>query len=208
MASPPSVSKPIELIAPKLLIGEGVEEQRFFQSFLKHLAIDDVQVAQYAGKAGLGRFLRTLRGVSGFSSLVSLGITRDADDSATSAFQSVCTSLKNAYLPAPDKPGATGKGRPNVSVFVLPDGAGSGMLEDLCLSSVSNDTGMQCVDEFLTCVREKTNRTPDNLSKARAHVWLASKPRAGLRLGEAAENGYWPWGNDAFDSLRSFLQAL
>ena len=94
-------SSPRELAKPKLLIGEGREEELFFTAFLAHLNISDVQVEQYGGKQALPKYLRTLPRRPGYLQIVSLGITRDADNSAQSAFQSICTSLSNASLPLP-----------------------------------------------------------------------------------------------------------
>jgi hypothetical protein len=75
------MSKETKLITkPKILIGEGNDELRFFQSFLKHLNIDDVMVKSYQGKDSLSTYLKTLTVRPDFSQLVSIGITRDTDD--------------------------------------------------------------------------------------------------------------------------------
>jgi hypothetical protein len=37
---------------------------------------------------------------------------------------------------------------------------------------------------------------------------LASRPRPGLRLGEAAEASIWPWDHPAFEPLKAFLNAF
>ncbi len=97
-------STPQALSKPKLLIGEGKEEVDFFTAFLNHLNISNVQVEQYGGKQGLPRYLRTLVVRPGYLNVVSLGITRDADNSAQSAFESVCSSLHRASLPVPSQP--------------------------------------------------------------------------------------------------------
>ena len=50
--------------------------------------------------------------------------------------------------------------------------------------------------------------TSTNPTKARLQAYLAALPRPGLRLGEAAEAGVWPWEHPAFDPLIAFLRAL
>jgi hypothetical protein len=196
------------LSKPKLLIGEGKEEVDFFTAFLSHLNISNIQVEQYGGKQGLSRYLQTLVVRPGDLDIVSLGITRDADNSAQSAFQSVCSSLNSASLPIPSKPGEIAGDIPQVSVMILPDGQTSGMLENLCLTAVETDPVLQCVDEYLECVYKTSGRKPNNMAKARVHAWLSSQIEPDKRLGEAAKAGYLPWNSPGFDSLKQFLQAL
>jgi hypothetical protein len=196
------------LSKPKLLIGEGKEEVDFFTAFLSHLNISNIQVEQYGGKQGLSRYLQTLVVRPGDLDIVSLGITRDADNSAQSAFQSVCSSLNTALLPVPNKPGEIAGDNPQVSVMILPDGQKNGMLEDLCIDAVRADPVLQCVDEYLDCVYKTSGRKPKNIAKVRIHAWLSSQIEPDKRLGEAAKAGYLPWNSPGFDSLKQFLQAL
>ena len=89
---------PKQLSQPKLLIGEGREEVVFFTALLKHLDLNDVQIEEYRGKDRLRPYLRGLHVRPNFPQLVSLGIVRDADADATSAFQSVSGALRDAGL--------------------------------------------------------------------------------------------------------------
>jgi len=199
---------PREIIKPKLLIGEGKEEERFFGALLTHLGIGDVQVEQYGGKQGLASYLKNLLVRPGYPALVSLGVTRDADISAREAFQSVYDTLRNIGLSTPDRPQTSATGRLRVGVFILPDGQRSGMLEDLCLSAIQAYPEWGCIEAYFQCITATANRQPANMSKARVHVWLASQVEADKQLGVAAEIGYWPWDNPPFDALKQFLRAL
>lgn len=201
-------SIPTQISKPKLLIGEGSEEVLFFDALLSHLQITDVQVQEYKGKQALASYLRNLPKVSNYQQVISLGITRDADDSATSAFQSVCASLKSAGLPVPTKSGEIAGNSPQVSVLILPDGRNSGMLEDVCLTAIETDPVLQCVDNYFDCISKTTGRQPSNMAKARIRAWLSSQIEPDKRLGEAAKAGYLPWDSPAFDGLKQFLQAL
>lgn len=200
--------KPQQLSKPKLLVGEGSEEVLFFNALLTHLNMTDVQIEQYGGKQGLASYLKTLKVRPGYREVISIGITRDADDSAASAFQSVCGSLKGAELPVPTKPGEIAGNNPQVNILILPNGQNNGMLEDLCLAAVETDAVLQCVDKYFDCVSKTTKRQPNNLAKARIRVWLSSQIEPDKRLGEAAQAGYLPWDSFAFDGLKQFLQAL
>lgn len=196
------------LSKPKLLIGEGREEELFFTAFLNHLNITDVQVEQYGGKQALASYIKTLKVRPGYLQIISLGITRDADNSAQSAFQSVCSSLNRAELPVPSQPGEIVGNNPRLSVLILPDDQNPGMLEDLCLNAIRADPVLQCVDEFFDCVYKSARREPGNLSKARIRAWLSSQVEPDKRLGEAAKAGYWSWDHPEFSQLKQFLCAL
>lgn len=39
-----------QISQPKLLVGEGRDEVRFFEALLRYLKISDIQVAEYGGK--------------------------------------------------------------------------------------------------------------------------------------------------------------
>ena len=193
----------------KLLLVEGENERRFFAALLRCLDLSDgVQVLNYGGKPKLRPLLATLYLAPGYSDLEALGVTRDADDSFDSTFQSIRDSLDNANLDVPEKPNALTEGKPSVSVFVLPDCESPGMLETLCLSAVKHDPAMPCVDEFLRCLEVTACMSPKNPYKARAHAFLASRTKPELRVGEAAQAGYWNLDSPVFDPLKSFLLAL
>jgi hypothetical protein len=198
-----------QITGPKLLLGEGIDEVRFFKAFLKHLNVTDVQVEQYGGKTQLAPFLKTLTTLlPGFAALTSLAVTRDADTNAAGAFQSVSAALQAAGLAAPPGHGSAAGANPRVHVFVLPDGANPGMLESVCLESVKNNPAFRCVEDYFDCASRAAARQPNNRAKAFLPAWLASEVEPDKRLGEAAEAGYWNWHDPAFAALRVFLLAL
>lgn len=200
----------VVIVKPKLLLGEGKEEVRFFNALLAEQCITDVQVVEYGGKTRLRDYVEALvqTPISGFAGLGSLAVTRDADTDATAAFASVCTALSNAGLAVPGSHGLFAGTNPRVGVWIFPDGSTPGMLEDLCLASVQTDLALPCVDEYFQCVQQRAGRQPKNMAKARLHVWLASQAEPDKRLGEAAEKNYWPWNSAAFQPLINFLRAL
>ena len=194
---------------PKLLLGEGEDEVRFFRSLLQHLGLHDIQVAQTGGKRQrIHAFLKALPSFPGFSSLSALGVTCDADGDAHIEFQSICGGLGHAGFSVPGRMGERTTGPLHVSVYVLPDCASEGTLETLCLNSVADDPAAACVDQYFACVEREAKRQPANRWKARVHAWLSSHERPDLRLGEAAERRYWPFDGEAFAPLCAFLRQL
>lgn len=199
---------PLPLSQPRLLIGEGTEDVRFCLALLKHLGINDVQVEPYGGKAGLRAYLHAVRLRPDFGRLRALAIIRDADTNATSAFHSVCDALRANTFAAPAAAGRWVDSAVRVGVWIMPDGHRAGMLEDLCLAAVQHDAAMVCVAEYFRCVFQSQPTPPSHLAKARIHAWLASRAEPDVRLGEAAEKGYWPWASVAFIPFRTFLQGI
>jgi len=207
-ATPPAASAaPRILGAPKLVIGEGVEEVRLFQALLRRVGVAGVAVEQYGGVDRLADYLATLRVRPGFAGLVSLGVTRDADDDAAGRFQSVCGHLRRNGFVAPPAHARVVDGSPRVGVFVLPDGVRPGMLEDLCWDAVAEGPARGCIDAFLACL-DGAQLHPKPLAKARIHAWLSSRNVPDRRLGEAEQAGDVPFEHPAFDPVIRFLQSL
>ena len=206
---PDDESQQLRIKSDKVLLVEGKDEKRFFEVLLKSLgAVESIQTIPYGGKGNLKSFFHNLRVVPGFTGLKSLGVTRDADCSSASAFQSVCRLLRNAGFDAPDQVSDQTLGNPQVSVFIFPDYENAGMLETLCLSAVKDDPAIPCVEQYFQCLAESANLPTKNPDKARAHVFLASRDRPELRVGEAAEAGHWQLDSPVFDPLKNFLLAL
>lgn len=203
-----STSTPRELDQPKLLIGEGVEEVFLFSALLAHLGIEDMNVEQCGGKDGLPAYLDALRLRPGFAELSSLGVTRDADADAMAAFNSVRQHLQNRRFVTPASSGNIEGGTPRVGIMILPNGTSPGMLEDLCLTAFETDAFMPCINGFFECLETTPGNAPDQMSKARVHVWLAAQNPPDMRLGIAAQKGFIDWTNGSFDQLRRFLAAL
>ena len=198
----------IKVRHPRVLVVEGKEEELFFGALIKHLGLQGIQVMPIGGKKRLRRNLKALVLSPGFAEVTSLGVVRDANADPVAAFQSVRDALQAANLPAPERPLVPVGESPQVVVMILPEEDVAGMLEDLCLKSIVEDPAISCVEQYFECLRRERLSLPDNVSKAKVQVFLASRRRAGLRLGEAAQAGYWPWDVEAFQQVRAFLQRL
>jgi hypothetical protein len=198
----------LEIKRSKLLIVEGKEDELFFSAFCHHLRLNDIQVLSIGGKTQLPSNLKALKGVTGFSQVIALGIIRDADEDANAAFQSVCSALQHAGLPIPTKPMTPAPGHPRVLVMILPDNQSPGALEDVCLKAIAGTPAMRCVDEFFCCLQRHHLPPPKNLSKAKVLAYLTSLPEPDKRLGESAQAGYWDWDHPAFSDLKDFLRSL
>lgn len=160
---------------PKVLLVEGRDEEFLFLALIKKLGLDDIDIRAFGGVAQFRSRVKTLPRISGYGTVRSIGVVRDADDDTESAFQSVCDSLLDAGLPQPDEPLQATGSDPRVSVMIVPTRARTGMLEDVCLASVADDPAMLCVEEFFECLGRAQRRIPTHLSKARVRTFLASR---------------------------------
>jgi hypothetical protein len=192
---------------PKLLLGEGRDEQEFFGAFVRHLNLEkQVQVLPYGGKDKLRPFLKLLVATKGFENVDAVGITRDADVSYAAAVAAVSDAIRDANFPA----GVA------TSYFILPGAKRTGALEDLVLDAIREDkTGAaawKCVEQFDDCLSGvcaagagAENQTSPNVhAKRLVHAWLCSLPVPGLRLGEAAKSGKVNFDVPAFVPLADF----
>lgn len=194
---------------PRQLVVEGRDAEEFFKALLRDMGLAEIQVQNFGGKDELPRFLDALKRMSGFiKQVISMGVVRDADNNPGDAFQSACGALSRAGLAVPNKAEEFKGNSPKVSVLILPNAEESGMLETLCLQSVKNDPVMQCIDEYFDCISQKLMDLPNNMYKAKAQAFLASRARPGLLLGQAANAGYWPWDHPVFDHVKRFLRTL
>jgi hypothetical protein len=198
----------LEILSPNLLVVEGKDEELFFDAFINYIGLKDIQIMPIGGKEKLRSNLRALVSMARFSEVVSLNIVRDANANPTSAFQSIQDALRVVELPVPDRPLTASGLKPRVTVMILPNEKTPGMLEDVCMKAVVNDPSIPCLEKYFRCLQQENLPLPKNLSKAKVQAFLASRVEAGKRLGEAAQAGYWPWDNIAFDQIKDFLRQI
>ena len=195
-----------ELRHSKLLAVEGRGPKVFFEHYLHRLGIVDVQVEDFGGTSMFRPFIRAATLLPGFMErVVSFAVIRDAETDAQAAFQSVGDALRAAGLAVPSAPDVAAGDRPRVHAFILPGEGREGMIETLCLQSVEADPCMSCVEEFFRCIENSGHILPPNLTKARTHAFLATRPKPDLPMWTAAQKDYWNWSHAAFNSLTTFL---
>ena len=199
--SPERIDQDVQLLV------EGNDERNFFEALMEHLGLANVQIQVLDGKDGLRDSLVTLAGVTGFGSVTSIGIVRDADDSADAAFQSVQTSLRNAEFPAPDRPEESAGEALVVSVLILPGGGNNGMLETLLCRTFAGTAVDGCIDGFFRCA-EESGRPIHRPDKARARAYLATTRDPHLSVGVATKRRHWELDHAAFEGVRRFLTSL
>lgn len=203
------MAQPTEIKSKIQLLVEGNDQRNFFEAFIDHLSLTDVQVQNFGGVDDLRSFLSILVKRQGFRDTVqSVGIVRDAETSAQAAFQSAQSSLRKAGLVVPNRPEERAGSSPAVAVLILPDGNQPGMLETLLCQSFAGDPEEACIDDFFRCVEALSGVSIQRPDKARARAYLATKPDPHLSVGVAARRSYWNLNHPVFERIQQFLSRL
>ena len=195
----------IEIESNVQLIVEGKDQVRFSKALLRHLGYTGVQIHDFGGVSQLRGFLGGFVASDGYKRVERIGVIRDAEASAESAFQSVQNALKTVGLSVPDQPEESAGNNPSVSVLILPGSGQSGMLETLLCESLADEPVSQCIDEFFQCVGETSIK---NMDKARAFAYLTTTSEPRHSVGVAALRGQWDLEHAAFETVRRFLEEL
>ena len=203
------MARPKEINSRVQLLVEGNDQRNFFEAFIEHLSLADIQIQNFGGVNEMHDFLLALVNASGFRETVrSVGIVRDAETSAQAAFQSVQSSLRNAGLPVPNRPEDRVGGSPAVTVLILPGNNRTGMLETLLNETFADTPEEACIAAFFDCVETISTVSITNPDKARAYAYLTTKPNPHHSVVMAAKKIYWDLDHPVFDQLREFLTAL
>jgi len=191
----------------KIVFCEGKDDVAVVRSLATHLGLS-IEIESYDGKNNLSNVLRGLAKRPEFAQqkVEAMAILRDADADSNIAFTSVKDALRQNNFGAPADDGTFSASTLRVGIFIVGVN-GRGMIEDICLSSVSDRPEFSCVGDYFDCISQKSQKGPFS-SKAKVRVWMASHEDHEFYVGKAADEGYWPWESSAFDSLKNFLRAL
>jgi len=186
----------------KILGVEGQDDCLFFDSFLSFQGISGVQILELEGKSKFNTKIRALVNMPGFENVIQVGLVRDSDTSnPEDIFISISNELKNLNLPQPLKLSQFSDGVPSIGIFMMPNNSDFGMLEDLCLKSISADI-VSCIDEFFDCCSVK----PKECSKAKIQCYLSTCDPLVKRLGLGALKHHLDFTSSIFDGLREFIK--
>lgn len=193
---------PSNVSLSKLLLVEGETPAHFFEAFAVSLGLDKIiEIRNFGGNQLLVHSLTALVQSHGFANTVqSLGIARDAEVDAQAAKRSVEGAIQQAKCPQQIKR----------SILILPNNANPGMLETLCLESVSQVSHFPAVERFIQDAISLGAQFPGGLAivKSRLQVFMAAHEKPQIHPGIAASRGFWPFSHQCFSHVRTFLQSL
>ncbi len=194
----------------RVLLVEGPRDARFLGALVR--PPKNIQIFEMRGKDNLRAVLDlVIEDARKIGGLQALGVVRDADDRASSAFQSVRDALQWKGLTPPDRHAEYAEtDRPAVGVFITPDGSSSGSLESLCVKSVNEVPEAHCAKEYLQCVAKVRNAqwNAAKRDKAFAYAYMAASADPQNRLGPGVAQRIWNRDSPTFLPLRAFVERL
>ena len=191
------------------LLVEGNDQRNFFEAFRRHLSLDNIQIRNYKGGQDLREYLKGFVKIEGFEAVHSLGVVRDAENSAENTFRSVQGSLRDVGLAVPDYPALRSGENPAVGVLILPDNIRPGMLETLLCETFVGTPRDHCIEAFFQCISALDVDAVKRPDKARAWAYLTTQPDPHHSVGFATMKGYWgDLDQPVFEGIRDFLRSL
>jgi len=191
-----------KITSTKLIIVEGKDDERFIDSLIKYLGINDVQIVFVEGKSRFRTNIQALRNTPGFDALSIYSFIRDSDSNPPiSAFTSIRNSLIAAGITPPEEDQSFSDQTPRVGIFIMPGNGKTGAIEDLCLSSIAEDSDFICVEDFFECI----GTVPREASKAKIQCYLSGKDPLANSLGYAAFKGHWDYSKPEYEPIINFL---
>lgn len=221
--SDPSKNNRIVVDKPFLPICEGVDDYKFFNSYLNSDFIkenypkftDTIQVISLKGNKNLRPFLNTLQRVDGFTkNAANILIIMDAETDCNSTEMSIKSTLKNVSLPVPDAPCSWSGDKLKVAYLLFPtlnSSLENGALEHFCMRIIKKDYHP---DEVLVEIDKTMNNLRDNYSfdfshefKSRLHGFFSlTNKTVGKKIGEAARAGVFDFSSPCFDSMNRLIE--
>lgn len=154
-----------------LLVVEGKNDQHVIYALLQHHSFKPEFTVQPEGSVEILLERLSIRLIPG-SDLERLGIVVDADNDLESRWRSLKGILTRAGLATPDRPDPSGtvidhEILPRVGVWLMPNNALPGMLEDY-------------VGLLIPAGEAERERVARALWSGRGALWMRSRPRSGV----------------------------
>ncbi|MFP4438207.1 MAG: DUF3226 domain-containing protein [Chloroflexaceae bacterium] len=197
-----------------ILLVEGKDDEHVFYSLLMHHQVPEV--FRIKNKDGVNNLLETLDVEIDRSGLERLGIVVDADTDLDARWQSLQDRLRMSGYPnvsaVPDLSGTIIEhpGRPKLGIWLMPDNAASGMLEDFVGYLVrQGDLLWDLAETSLQQIPEVERRFPEtHWIKARIYTWLAWQEEPGKPMGQAITATYFDANASQAQQLITWLNRL
>jgi len=205
-----------ELNKPKIVVCEGIEEERFFPRLLKHCNAltlsQDLLFLNCGGKSNLESYLKNITGFTGYPQVTSIGIVIDSQgnpEGIQPSFQKAQNALRLIDFAVPSEMGkpidSNGK---RAIIWIMPDNQSIGELEDLCLKALEHHSLIDCAQQVENCIKER-QQMASKVAKSRLYTILAWQDPPGRRLAELTDSEILGWDLQVFDPLvTSFFSQL
>jgi hypothetical protein len=185
----------------RIILVEGPDDALVVEAICKEEdLIRSLQILCYSQVGKLGAFLDLLVKNAGFEVVQRVGLTRDADQGAERARQSLMDAWKHAL----NVLNTISRKAPEHSIFAIPDNQNAGRLENLCLQSPAFPALLTCAQQMYDCAKAVASYQIDR-EKSVVAAYLSMMGQARLQLGSGAQAGCWDLRSEAFRPLRDFV---
>jgi len=199
---------PLKINKKHILLVEGEDEINFFDSYLKHLSIENIQVIAVGGKSNFKNKIPELIRIPHFDEIEKIGLIRDADTDFDAALASIYDRLSDNDFSPIKQHNEFSKSNPSVGIFIMPGKNRDGELEDLCLEAIDeHDKNLKCTNEFVECIKRYEPHL-NKISKRKVQTFLSSQKKLCNSLGLGAQKEYWNFESAVYDDLKSFIEKL
>lgn len=127
------------------------------------------------------------------SGRIAVGILADSDDDLNARWDKIVDKLRRAGVEPPNGPHPTGSvidGKPRIGVWLMPDNASKGELEDFVEKLIPEDDPVwPLAERYVNGIPYDARKfKPGKMLRARIHAWLATRaePR---KMGAAIRTG-------------------
>lgn len=175
---------------PRLLLVEGQNDKHVIGHLWQRIYGSDLSFC-ISDKQSVEQLLRSIGTEAMTPGREALGIVVDTNDDVSSRWEAVVDRLRGAGIDPPtrlDPAGAIIDGTPRVGIWLMPDNASTGELEDFVAKMVpSDDTVWPMSKGYIEGIpRPERKFKEGKILRAQIHAWLAARedPRLmGLAIG-------------------------
>lgn len=172
--------------APRLLVVEGVNDKHVVRQIARRAG--RIATFEIADVGGIEPLLDGIEARVNFAERIALGIVADANNDINARWQSIRNRMPpHIVLPEqPAKPGIIVVGRPQIGVWLMPNNADHGELEDFVRQMLPpSDPVWPRSERYIQSIPEADRRfMPNKALRAELYAWLATR-RDPRRMGEA-----------------------
>ncbi len=214
--------KKIAIRRKHLILCEGMDAFNFLVCYLNSDALkqnpffsNKIEVLDFGGNEELSDFLNVLKGLDGFSGVISLLIIRDAESSFANAVQQIKGALeRNGYV-VPEVCGSWQTGMPKTCFLLFPSFGTDerpGTIEDLGMSILDEDiaeTMLKKINDFMKHLEQDAGRKFPHRFKSQLYTYFSVTDKyVTLKLGEAAKAGAFDWTHPNLAPLKTCFDGM
>ena len=172
--------------AERLLVVEGVNDRHVVRQILSR--VGDGYRIEIVDSGGIEPLLDSIEARVNYAGRVALGVVADANDDINARWQSIRSRMPDR-INLPDLPvagGAIAENQPRIGVWLMPDNASPGELEDFVQRMIPTDDAVwPLAEQYIDAIPAPDRKfPPGKTSRAKLYAWLATR-RDPRRMGEA-----------------------